>query len=62
MPKGCLMVMADPSDLGHGKNTKSPFRFKNPRTFQNLEKYLTENEEWANGQTDEQPEENAKFL
>jgi hypothetical protein len=19
MPKGCLMVMADPSDLGHGK-------------------------------------------
>ena len=20
MPKGCLMVMADPLDLGHGKN------------------------------------------
>ena len=21
MPKGCLMVMADPADFGHGKNT-----------------------------------------
>ena len=25
MPKGCLMVMADPSDLGHGKNKHSMF-------------------------------------